>query len=112
VKHWGVGRVTLLGDAAHPITWDLGQGAGQAIEDAIVLARCVDLDADPVAALQAYEARRVPRTAMLAHQSRRIGSAASWQHPGAWRFRDLTFKLFWNVAMRRLTERLLIGYEA
>ena len=38
---WGRGRVTLLGDAAHPMTPNLGQGACQAIEDAVVLARCL-----------------------------------------------------------------------
>src|SRR5919112_1565832 len=38
---WGQGRVTLLGDAAHPMTPNLGQGASQAIEDAVVLARCL-----------------------------------------------------------------------
>src|SRR5215203_50840 len=42
LRDWGVGRVTLLGDAAHPITPNLGQGACQALEDALVLARCLD----------------------------------------------------------------------
>ena len=40
-KRWGEGRLTLLGDAAHPMTPDLGQGACQAIEDALELARCL-----------------------------------------------------------------------
>jgi 2-polyprenyl-6-methoxyphenol hydroxylase-like FAD-dependent oxidoreductase len=67
---------------------------------------------DPLAALQAYEARRVPRTALLAHQSRRIGRIASWERAGSWQLRDLALKLSWNVATRRLAEKLLIGYEA
>ena len=41
VDRWGAGRVTLLGDAAHPMTPNLGQGGCQAIEDALVLARCL-----------------------------------------------------------------------
>ena len=40
-ERWGIGRVTLLGDAAHPMTPNLGQGACQAIEDAVVLALCL-----------------------------------------------------------------------
>lgn len=41
-KRWGAGRVTLLGDAAHPMTPDLGQGACQAIEDAVALVGCLE----------------------------------------------------------------------
>jgi 2-polyprenyl-6-methoxyphenol hydroxylase-like FAD-dependent oxidoreductase len=41
LRHWGSGRVTLLGDAAHPLTPNLGQGACQALEDALVLAGCL-----------------------------------------------------------------------
>ena len=54
---WGMGRVTLLGDAAHPMTPNLGQGACQAIEDAVVLARClreVDGVARPCDATRSY----------------------------------------------------------
>lgn len=61
-KKWGEGRVTLLGDAAHPMTNALGQGANQAIEDAVVLANCLAGADDPEAALRRYEERRVPRT--------------------------------------------------
>jgi 2-polyprenyl-6-methoxyphenol hydroxylase-like FAD-dependent oxidoreductase len=39
IKRWGEGRGTLLGDAAHPMTFNLGQGACQAVEDARALAR-------------------------------------------------------------------------
>lgn len=55
--HWGKGRVTLLGDAAHPMTPDLGQGACQAILDAWVLAEELSRSTD-AAALRAYERRR------------------------------------------------------
>jgi 2-polyprenyl-6-methoxyphenol hydroxylase-like FAD-dependent oxidoreductase len=41
VRRWGKGRVTLLGDAAHPTTPNLGQGACLAIEDALILAQCL-----------------------------------------------------------------------
>ncbi len=59
---WGVGRVTLLGDAAHPTAPTLGQGACLAIEDGVVLARHLagGLSAQ---SLRAYERERIPRTA-------------------------------------------------
>ena len=53
VRHWGSGRVTLLGDAAHPPTPNLGQGACQALEDALILAGCLADQREPVAVLRA-----------------------------------------------------------
>jgi 2-polyprenyl-6-methoxyphenol hydroxylase-like FAD-dependent oxidoreductase len=58
--------VTLLGDAAHPSTPDLGQGACQAIESAWVLAEALRTHRhDPTAGLREYERRRKPRTAII-----------------------------------------------
>jgi 2-polyprenyl-6-methoxyphenol hydroxylase-like FAD-dependent oxidoreductase len=65
LDHWGEGRVTLLGDAAHALTVTLGQGAAMAIEDAVVLGRALATPGDPVAALRRYERARQPRTARL-----------------------------------------------
>jgi salicylate hydroxylase len=59
------GRVTLLGDAAHPTLPMLGQGANMAIEDGIVLARCLAAHDDVGTALERYNAARVERTAKL-----------------------------------------------
>jgi len=59
------GRVTLLGDAAHPTLPMLAQGANMAIEDGLVLARCFAADADAETALARYDAARVERTAKL-----------------------------------------------
>ena len=66
------GRVALLGDAAHAVTPDIGQGACLAIEDAVVLAAELSAAAVP-AALNAYDAARRPRTQELARRSGRIG---------------------------------------
>ncbi|MFI0349055.1 FAD-dependent monooxygenase [Actinomadura sp. 9N407] len=67
------GRVALLGDAAHAMTSDLGQGACQALEDAVVL--CAALATEPAvpAALARYERERRPRTQGIAAASRRMG---------------------------------------
>ncbi len=66
LQTWGGGRVTLLGDAAHPMLPFLGQGAATAIEDGYVLARELARSPDDVpAALRAYEALRIPRTARI-----------------------------------------------
>jgi 2-polyprenyl-6-methoxyphenol hydroxylase-like FAD-dependent oxidoreductase len=73
VDRWGEGRVTLLGDAAHAMTTNLAQGACQAVEDAVVLARCLSRNDDVVAALREYEARRIPRTTDVVLRSRSAG---------------------------------------
>jgi salicylate hydroxylase len=75
-KRWSSGRVTLLGDACHAMVPYLGQGANSALEDACVLARCLEADADVARALARYEkARRARATELVlrsSQQSRRI----------------------------------------
>ncbi|MFL6122605.1 FAD-dependent monooxygenase [Actinophytocola sp.] len=71
VPQWTFGRVTLLGDAAHPMSPSVGQGAGMALEDAVVLAANLRDHHDPTAALTAYNAVRAPRTAQVVQLSRR-----------------------------------------
>src|SRR5215467_6153234 len=69
---WQVGRVVLLGDAAHPMMPFYAQGAAQSIEDAYVLAGCIaDSARDPVAALERYVRMRQPRTAWMQGLARR-----------------------------------------
>ncbi len=102
VKRWGTGRVTLLGDAAHPITPNLGQGAAQAIEGAVVLADRLREAADPEPALRAYEERRMGRTASLTNRSHRIGTMGRWEHPLACRVRERVMRaVFPTVAWRQ-----------
>jgi 2-polyprenyl-6-methoxyphenol hydroxylase-like FAD-dependent oxidoreductase len=88
LRTWSIGRATLLGDAAHPMTPDMGQGACQAIEDAVILADCLGRSADVPAALRAYEARRIPRTRRVVRESRRAAWIAQWSSPLACRFRE------------------------
>lgn len=65
LSRWSVGRVTLLGDAAHPTLPMMAQGANMAIEDGVVLARSFAAHDDVPAALKAYEAARLDRTSRL-----------------------------------------------
>ncbi|GAB5446331.1 MAG: FAD-dependent monooxygenase [Gymnodinialimonas sp.] len=68
MPQWAKGRVTLLGDAAHPMVPFMAQGACMAIEDAVVLARSLATD-DMTAALARYETERKPRTARVQESS-------------------------------------------
>ncbi|KHL18561.1 salicylate hydroxylase [Mumia flava] len=67
---WTAGRATLLGDACHPMMPFMAQGAGQAIEDAVVLTRCVEAAEDPAEAFVPYERARRERTARIQVSSR------------------------------------------
>jgi salicylate hydroxylase len=70
---WSAGAATLLGDAAHPMLPFLGLGAAMAIEDAMILARAIELETSIGAAFARYEAARRGRTAMVQQKSREQG---------------------------------------
>jgi 5-methylphenazine-1-carboxylate 1-monooxygenase len=70
LPRWSFGRVTLLGDAAHPMVPRGSNGAGQAILDAKALTDCLCAIADPVAALRAYEDKRRDATANVVRTNR------------------------------------------
>ena len=78
LPRWGEGRVVLLGDACHPMTPYMAQGAAMALEDAVVLARCLDgVDGGGIdAAFARYEASRKPRTSRVQQTS----AANTWMH--------------------------------
>jgi 2-polyprenyl-6-methoxyphenol hydroxylase-like FAD-dependent oxidoreductase len=77
---WSDGRVVLLGDACHPMTPYMAQGAATAMEDAAVLARCLgDVDGEDIeGAFRRYEAHRKPRTSKI----QAISSANTWMKGG------------------------------
>ncbi|HEU4508016.1 MAG TPA: FAD-dependent monooxygenase [Pyrinomonadaceae bacterium] len=79
-RRWGNGRMTLLGDAIHPTTPNLGQGGCLAMEDAMVLARCFEKYGATEEALRKYEHRRYQRTTMISSYSRYYGSIGQWEN--------------------------------
>lgn len=98
LRHWGEHRVTLLGDAAHPITPNVGQGACMAIEDAACLAKALAAAGDVPSAFRAYESMRRSRTAFVARQSRRIGAIGQWENPWVVKGRNFVTRLVLSCA--------------
>ena len=69
-----MGRATLLGDAAHPMTQYLAQGACQALEDAVTLGVAMEVaEGDHAVAFDLYEKARIPRTARVLYSAREMG---------------------------------------
>jgi 2-polyprenyl-6-methoxyphenol hydroxylase-like FAD-dependent oxidoreductase len=110
LPEWGRGRASLLGDAAHPMTPDLGQGACQAIEDALQLAKSLASGPSEAASLRKYEAMRIERTKSIVLGSRRMGHLGQVSSPGWCRIRDLAVKLT-PRAMSLRSFAPIIGYE-
>ena len=99
VPVWHAGRVVLAGDAAHAVAPSAGQGASMAIEDAVVLGRCL-AEHDLLEALAAYERIRRPRVERVVAAGRRNGSGKSAGPVGA-ALRDAMFPLFMKVLYRK-----------
>ncbi len=81
LRSWGRGRVTLLGDSAHPCTPNLGQGGCMALEDALALSKCIKQESSAPVALRRYESLRRPRTRHVQQRSRLMGLVGQWRHP-------------------------------
>ena len=81
VQTWVTDRVALLGDAAHPILPFMGMGAALAMEDAIVLARCLTATDDVAAGLRTYQRTRAPRCARAVRDSRAQAQLVQDSHP-------------------------------
>jgi 2-polyprenyl-6-methoxyphenol hydroxylase-like FAD-dependent oxidoreductase len=100
-KRWSSGRCTLLGDAAHPTTPNVGQGGAMAIEDAVVLTRCLSTWSDPARAFGEYERLRYARAAGVVNISRWYGVIGQWGNPAAVWLRTALFRLTSGAASRR-----------
>ena len=112
---WQVGRIVLLGDAAHPMLPFFAQGAAQSIEDAYVLAGCLAAQPDdPMAALARYVQLRQPRTAWMQGFSRREEELYQMNDPAAIADRNADMR---EASVRTSTvfppeQERLYGYDA
>jgi salicylate hydroxylase len=94
MTQWSKGRVTLLGDAAHPMLPFLSQGAAMAIEDAYVLAASLAAHGDDITtALSDYERERLPRTSRVQLEARERGRTYHLPSAFAQARRDFMFWL-------------------
>lgn len=107
---WTRGRVTLLGDAAHPMVPRGSNGAGQAILDTIALRDLLLANKDPLAALKAYEAQRLPATANVVLTNRKNPPDAIlrevWQRTG-----DKPFSNIEDVISKQEIMAISDGYK-
>ncbi|KJK47853.1 MULTISPECIES: FAD-dependent monooxygenase [unclassified Streptomyces] len=106
------GRLAWLGDAAHAMTPNLGQGGCQAVEDAVVLAHLLDGagSAGVPAALAAYSAARCARTDAIRVRARRAGRVAAVSHPLAVALRDLAVRATPARAAHRALDEVFDGF--
>ncbi|MEU6721158.1 FAD-dependent monooxygenase [Nonomuraea sp. NPDC046802] len=101
------GRIALLGDAAHAMSPDRGQGAGQSIEDAVVLAAALADNASVPAALDVYDAQRRPRTQATARNARQAGLQVINAGPITHALTALALRLTPSTLWARLAPRAL-----
>ena len=93
LPHWSEGVVTLLGDAAHPVLPHTGQGAAQAIVDAVALGQALGDGPNVADALRSYERERRPKTAVLVAQGRRTARVMRMTNPIACGLREVAIRL-------------------
>jgi 5-methylphenazine-1-carboxylate 1-monooxygenase len=110
LPRWSFGRLTLLGDAAHPMYPRGANGAAQAILDARALADALQAEADPVAALKAYETKRLPATSQVVLTNRKAPPDAILQEVYR-RTGDKPFKSIGDVISREELVALSESYK-
>ncbi|MBO9553598.1 FAD-dependent monooxygenase [Cellulomonas sp.] len=112
LPRFDVGRVALVGDAAHAMPPNLGQGGCQALEDAVVLAASLG-DTVSAAGLAAYTTARLPRTTRIARMSAQVGAPSAWTSPAAVALRGLGVRLAGRFAGPLMERRLrdVVGWQ-
>ena len=106
VNQFAFDNVLLTGDAAHATTPNLGQGACQAIEDAVILAGEIKKDNDIKAAFKRFEQRRIKRVHWIVNTSWQIGKIAQLENPLLISIRDAAFRLMPASMQDRQFEKL------
>jgi 2-polyprenyl-6-methoxyphenol hydroxylase-like FAD-dependent oxidoreductase len=101
LRRWGAGPVTLLGDAAHPMLPHTGQGAAQALEDAVGLGRALRNTANPVTALRRYEDVRARLTSRVVRMGPRIARITTTRSPVVGLLRNAAIRIIPETALVR-----------
>ena len=104
IKQWGQQNITLLGDAAHPTLPTMGQGACMALEDALVVTKCLLEQANPADAFRQYESLRIGRTKKIVEQSLAIGKS--------FQIENRVFIALRNTLMNLLAQQFDNDYKA
>jgi 2-polyprenyl-6-methoxyphenol hydroxylase-like FAD-dependent oxidoreductase len=106
-RSWSRGRVTLVGDAAHPMTPNSGQGACQALEDAVALGESVKRASDLTEAFELYERRRLRRANRVVAISRQASRSVQIDNPLLCVLRDGFAKLLPRLVLMRMLDPTL-----
>ncbi len=109
LERWSQGSVVLAGDAAHGMYPFAGQGAAQAIEDALALAHSIATHEVPSAATDAYVAERKPRAERIRSESHRLGTLGTMRSTIGCRVRNLAFDYCPDAVLRRARRNRIAG---
>lgn len=107
LPRYNAGRVLLVGDAAHAMTPDIGQGGCQALEDAVTLINSFSADEDVVTALEEYDRARRARTQKIVRVSALWGKISEWSNPIAAAIRNTITSLIPPSLFLRASEDTL-----
>jgi 2-polyprenyl-6-methoxyphenol hydroxylase-like FAD-dependent oxidoreductase len=106
-RRWSKGRLTLVGDAAHPMTPNMGQGACQALEDAVALGESLKSASDLTEAFDLYERRRLRRANRVVAMSRQASRGVQIDNPLLCRVRDGLASLLPRRVLLRMLDATL-----
>lgn len=106
---WVKGNVALLGDAAHAMTPNLGQGAGMGIEDAYVLAEQLATTENTELALQNYQRQRMARVIKIQTTARQLGWVGQWEKPVAVNLRNALLRVLPKAASANRLDDIMLG---
>lgn len=104
-KGWTKGNVTLIGDAAHPTTPNLGQGGCMAIEGAYLLAQCLNKYGLTAKAYAQYERYQYPRAKQIVNESLRLGKIGQLSNPAFMALRNFFFKIMPSSLAMKLIDK-------
>lgn len=107
IPQYAFGSTVLIGDAAHATTPNMGQGACQAIEDAVILAGEMAREADPIKAFRMYEKKRLSRTHWIVNNSWSLGKIAQIENAWLANLRNQAFRLIPNSVNERQMRKVL-----